>query len=139
MSDRGIRNNNPGNLRYTDIAWKGLALPPHDADGYCVFTTALMGLRALALDLHTANVKDKKGTVRKIIAPFAPPEDHNPTPVYIANVAAALGVGPDDPVDLTVPATLMKMTVAVVHQEDSNYNYDAHLIANAVQLALGAT
>src|SRR5882724_9398855 len=51
---RGIRNNNPGNIRPgKDSDWDGLAPQKDDGEGYLVFATPLMGLRALARTLMT--------------------------------------------------------------------------------------
>ena len=51
---RGIRNNNPGNIKYNGINWAGLSIPPSDGV-FCVFTEARYGLRALGKLLRNYN------------------------------------------------------------------------------------
>ncbi len=54
MSDalpRGVRNNNPGNIRL-GIAWNGLAPEQTDPD-FCQFITPQFGIRALCIVLLT--------------------------------------------------------------------------------------
>jgi hypothetical protein len=111
---RGLRNRNPGNLRHSQaFTWRGEIAP--DSDGYCRFGSAPDGLRALALDLLT---KWRRGlrSVRAIVAVYAPPAE-NPTQNYVANVAAALAVRPDETIDLTAIGTLAVFVKAVVRQE----------------------
>ena len=45
---RGIRNNNPGNIRH-GANWQGLNPKGRDIDSaFCVFTAPIYGIRALA-------------------------------------------------------------------------------------------
>lgn len=92
MNTRGIRNKNPGNLR-GNIPWRGRI--GSDPDGFAIFETMELGVRALRVDL-TAKLARGLNTVRKIVTVFAPPNE-NPTDNYIAKVSEWMGVTPDQP------------------------------------------
>lgn len=81
MSTRGIRNNNPANIR-RGCKWKGLAEKQTDKE-FCQFTTMTWGVRALLVTLRTYVVKHHLHTVREIITRWAPPSDGNNTEAYI--------------------------------------------------------
>lgn len=88
----GIRNNNPGNLRYvSSIHWKGQV---GSNKGFAVFDTVENGIRAMAIDLKT---KIGKGldTLNKYIPVYAPPSE-NDTVAYINNVSRQTGISPND-------------------------------------------
>lgn len=136
---RGERNCSPGNLRYDKkIHWHGLAQPPQDDGGYCIFTTALWGIRALARDLLVANEDDGLKTVMEIIDRFAPASENN-TAAYIEAVCDAMGVEPDKSLDLTDAGQLQVFAHAVILHENGRCIYPDSLISQAVQLALKGT
>lgn len=91
---RGIRNNNPGNIRKTATAWQGEV---DGADGaFETFRDPEDGLRALArLLLRYADYG--LDTVRAVLTRYAPACE-NDTDGYVAHVAARLGVAPDEPI-----------------------------------------
>ena len=70
---RGIRNNNPGNIR-KGIKWLGRVEPGKDAS-FVEFQSMPYGIRALYVDLIN---KHKGGlrTVRDIIYRYAPPSEN---------------------------------------------------------------
>jgi hypothetical protein len=88
---RGIRNNNPGNIRI-GINWLGRVVPGKDVS-FVEFKTMPLGVRALYIDLIN---KHKSGlrTVQDIIYKYAPPSE-NLTGAYVAAVAQ----------DMKIPAT----------------------------------
>jgi hypothetical protein len=132
---RGLRNRNPGNLRHNAaFAWLGEIEP--DGQNYCRFSSDHAGLRACALDILTKWRRDGLRTVRAIIGRYAPPSE-NPTANYIAHVAAALGVKPDDALDLAAPGTLSLFVKAVVRQECGSVPYTVGAVLDAVNAALG--
>lgn len=81
MSTRGIRNNNPANIR-RGCNWKGLIRQQKDRE-FCQFVTMTWGVRALLVTLRTYVVKHHLHTVREIITRWAPPSDGNNTEAYI--------------------------------------------------------
>lgn len=109
---RGIRNNNPGNIK-TGEGWKGVA----GNDGtFDIFTDDTWGLRALAMDLQS---KLNRGltTIRQIISVYAPPSE-NDTDAYISAVSAQTGIGADDP--LTYPDDWPDLMRAIVTHENGD-------------------
>lgn len=81
MSTRGIRNNNPANIR-RGCAWKGLTEKQTDKE-FCQFVSMTWGVRALLVTLRTYVIKHHLHTVRAIITRWAPPSDGNNTEKYI--------------------------------------------------------
>ena len=88
MSTRGIRNNNPANIR-RGCNWKGLAKTQSDKE-FCQFVTMTWGVRALLVTLRTYVRKHHLHTVREIITRWAPPSDGNNTESYIKFVERAV-------------------------------------------------
>jgi hypothetical protein len=90
---RGIRNNNPGNLVKTSIAWKGKVPHSQNTDGrFEQFISMEYGLRAMVMDLMN-DMRKGKDTLEKLIAEFAPPGENN-TRAYINTVAKAANLPP---------------------------------------------
>ena len=88
MNTRGIRNNNPANIRI-GCKWKGLVENPTDKE-FCQFITMTWGVRALLVTLRTYVVKHKMHTIRDIIYRWAPPSDGNNTEKYVEFVKKAI-------------------------------------------------
>lgn len=88
MSTRGIRNNNPANIR-RGCKWQGLAKTQTDRE-FCQFVTMTWGVRALLITLRTYVAKHNIHTVREIITRWAPPSDGNNTEKYIEFVENAI-------------------------------------------------
>lgn len=133
MTARGLRNNNPGNLRDTSIKWDGLV--GHDDLGFCVFVDAYHGLRALGIDLLT---KFRRGldTVRKIIEVYAPPNENN-TEAYITNLCVALAVKDDQKLELaTNLGQLATLERAIVRHENGSIPYQVTEIIKAASAAM---
>lgn len=101
MSTRGIRNNNPANIR-RGCNWKGLIRQQKDRE-FCQFVTMTWGVRALLVTLRTYVVKHHLHTVREIITRWAPPSDRNNTEKYIQFVEKAVR-NIDTPIILTLQA-----------------------------------
>lgn len=109
---RGLRNNNPGNLR-AGIPWLGII--GEDADGFLIFENVAYGIRAMATDVGNDMRLDQLRTIRELINEYAPPTE-NPTEAYIANVSKATGFAPDQllPQD---QETLFKLLRAIIDVE----------------------
>jgi len=117
---RGIRNNNPGNIRKgKKKIWNGEVWPSTD-NSFSQFITMAYGVRALLIDLVN---KHKQGlnTVQKIIYKYAPPTE-NYSAVYAQFVADAMGL----PVTATfkmTEANLIKFAKAVARFENGQAAY----------------
>ena len=128
---RGIRNNNPGNIKYTGTAWLGLANPPHDGT-FCVFTEAKYGIRALAKVLRNYNRYYGIRTIYRIIKRFAPATE-NQTDAYIKSVAASTGYDPHTQLNLESNAVLVKLMKAIIKHENGKQPYTDEEIEAAIQ------
>jgi hypothetical protein len=113
-ASRGIRNNNPFNIRKTAIKWQGKAAVSLDAS-FETFTTVEQGIRAGALDIR-GDIRKGKNTVRTLINEFAPPHENN-TDAYINFVSKIVGVTPDTILQDT-PATIYKLAAAIIAHEN---------------------
>lgn len=133
---RGIRNNNPGNLEYSDTnPWVGQA----GSDGrFAKFETPEHGIRALGRNLISYQ-KQGIDTVNDIINRWAPPEDKNNTSAYIDAVSAKLGVEPNQPINASDPDTLQALCAAIIHHENGEQPYNAQQLSSGVNAALGIT
>lgn len=127
---RGIRNNNPGNIRHGEN-WNGLAEQQPDPD-FCTFVAPVYGIRAMGRILLNYQRRHNLNTVREIINRWAPPVE-NDTQAYAAHVARVLGVDPDAQVDV---ATLLETFLEVIIQHENGQNpYDASLLAQGADMA----
>lgn len=92
---RGIRLNNPGNIRHgTNTFWVGETTQQPDPS-FVQFSAPVYGLRALMKILKTYFVAYHLNTIREIISRYAPATENN-TDAYIADVAKRAGIGADD-------------------------------------------
>lgn len=89
---RGIRNNNPGNIRYGDFA-RSMGATGADKGGFAIFSDMQTGIEATARLLQSYASRGFN-TIRKIISRWAP-SNENDTQAYIAAVAKQLGVSAD--------------------------------------------
>jgi hypothetical protein len=127
---RGIRNNNPGNLR-PGSPWQGLANPSVDESNYLIFTSPAWGIRALAKNLLTQQNTYGLRTVRGIISKYAPATE-NLTVAYINAVSQDMGVTADQLLNLHNPGTLIDMVRAIIRHENGQQPYDVVTLDAAV-------
>lgn len=132
MTPRGIRNNNPGNIRSGE-RWLGVV--GADDAGFCVFDTDEHGIRALAKVLIAYRVAHGLRTLREYITRWAPPSE-NDTGSYIAAVCAECKAGPDDDYPLTA-ASLVPLLAAIVRHENGQQPYSLNQLTAGITLALG--
>lgn len=92
LPPRGIRNNNPGNIKYGDFAYRHGATG-RDDNGFAVFPTMDAGVAAQRALLQTYLVQGND-TIRKVVSKYAPSSE-NDTSGYIDFVSKKLGISPD--------------------------------------------
>ena len=123
---RGIRNNNPLNIRRTaKDQWKGLAEFQNDR-AFCQFETMEYGWRAaFYLLTRTYYHKYRLYTIRGIISRWAPSSE-NDTRGYIENVSRLTGINPDEPIGIPSekPSRWMMVGVAMAIQETGTTSLD---------------
>ena len=129
-NSRGIRNNNPGNIRWGDD-WKGLVPEGQRTDkSFCQFKAPEFGIRAMIIILRNYQSKYGLKTITGIIKRWAPPNE-NDTQAYIRSVAQATGTDADKPIDLTDSRKLFPLLQAIIKHENGTqpYEYDVFLRA----------
>jgi hypothetical protein len=126
---RGIRNNNPGNIRHVAAnAWLGLANPPSDG-AFCIFTEAKWGIRAMARLFRNYQRNNNLHTVEGVINRWAPPIENN-TSAYVNHVARALKVSPSDRIDLSQESVMLDLVkVVTLHENGINPYSDEQFLA----------
>ncbi|WP_043679871.1 membrane protein [Castellaniella defragrans] len=116
---RGIRNHNPGNLRWGD-PWQGLVPVKQRTDkAFCQFVSAAYGIRALARTLITYQDKHGLHTVRQIISRWAPSSE-NDTQAYVQAVASQIGRSADDRLDMQSYRDIKAVTEAIIRHENGH-------------------
>lgn len=93
---RGLRNNNPGNIRRNSDVFQGEVNPSRDKD-FKQFKNMAYGYRAVFKILFNYHNKYRLNTIRKMISRWAP-ENENNTGAYVLLVSSYSGIGPDDPI-----------------------------------------
>lgn len=91
---RGLRNNNPGNIRRNSDVFQGEINPSRDKE-FKQFKNMAYGYRAMYKILSNYYNKYQLNTIRKMISRWAP-ENENNTAAYVSLVSSYSGVGPDD-------------------------------------------
>ena len=128
---RGIRNNNPGNIRRNGDPWQGLAERQGDVE-FFTFKTSIYGIRALARVLITYQDKYDLRSVRQIIERWAPPSENN-TDAYVRAVAADAELDADQTLDIHRFDHLLPLTKAIIRHENGQQPYtDAQLTKGLV-------
>ncbi len=128
---RGIRNNNPGNIKIGD-QWQGMT----GNDGtFLIFADTTWGIRAMARSLTTM-IGRGLNTINQLIPEWSATDQQK----YITNVAAATGISP---VELLTPdpVTLHDLIRAMIDQENGQAQADTYIsdadIDQGVSMAAG--
>ena len=131
---RGLRNNNPGNVRISNIPWQGKLTPSKDV-AFETFDTAFHGIRVIAKILITYMKRDGLDTIREIISKWAPPSENN-TMAYVKDVSDRTGYGIDEKLEADAE-TLAELAAAIIWHENGVCPFSEVQIADAVNAALG--
>jgi hypothetical protein len=113
---RGIRNNNPGNIRLTSTRWLGQKEAQFD-NAFVEFSDPVYGLRALMKVLLTYYRKYGLDTVQSVINRWAPPSE-NATDHYAAHVAHRLKVKRTEQIRIDDCTVLKSLARAIVIHEN---------------------
>jgi hypothetical protein len=132
MTPRGIRNNNPGNIRSKPgTVWVGSV--GVDDLGFVRFDSEENGIRALARVLMNYQAMHGLKTLRKMISRWAPSIE-NDTEAYVESVCKACNASPDSPYTLT-PARTRDLVKAIIKHENGLQPYDEATITTGVDRA----
>ncbi len=115
MLSRGIRNNNPGNIRHSATPFRGEVVPSGDAE-FKEFESAEWGFRAMFLIVHNYGELYGIDTLDKIIHRWAPPVE-NDTTHYVSVVARRLGCSSRSHIDSLDRDTMVALVSAMAHIE----------------------
>jgi hypothetical protein len=134
MTPRGIRNNNPGNIRFGKSVWLG-SVKGSDLS-FVTFSEMRYGVRAMAMLLLHYQKAYGDDTIRKLINRWAPPVE-NDTGSYVNHVALACDISPDAKIDL-IHGVLDNVVCAIIMHENGTINGIAPSdFTNGIDMALG--
>lgn len=123
---RGIRNNNPLNIRKGD-KWKGISEIQQD-ECFVQFMSMRWGIRAAFIILHRYMTIHKLNTIRGIISRWAP-ENENNTQAYIAYVSRETGIHPDSELVYFDMQAMVRLVKAMAYVENGQAIDQVDIIA----------
>ena len=130
---RGIRNNNPGNIREnqrTDYDWDGEAALDYDGD-FEEFISPEYGVRAMVRIFKSYRRRGVK-TMGEIIATWAPSIENN-TAAYVSSVSQQTGIAATDEVTERDYLPLVK---AIIKHENGQQPYSDEVIQAGIEMGL---
>ncbi|QEE24527.1 hypothetical protein CS053_08440 [Rhodanobacter glycinis] len=116
-STRGIRNNNPGNIKYNAYS-RSLGAIGQDANGFAIFPDAATGLRAINSNLQNYGGKG-------INTPYGIAHRWSTTDqdAYTQRLAALFGGDPNKKLNMSDPAVLNALRNGIIMQENGSNPY----------------
>lgn len=126
---RGLRNNNPGNIRQNSDNFLGEIKPSADPS-FKQFESIEYGYRAIFVTLNTYQKKYGLSTVRAMISRWAPPKDNNDTEAYIRAVSSESGVPENSHITSTNKDVMVPIVAAMSRVENG-------VAANIVEVQRG--
>lgn len=127
---RGIRNNNPGNIRLSSEQWQGL--DPEQTDvSFFQFLTPTYGVRAMAKILKNY-ASYGLTSISQIINRWAPANENN-TVSYINAVSKSMGKSPFE--NLIYPDDMTALIAAIIQHENGVQPYDTAILTEGIRLA----
>lgn len=131
---RGLRNNNPLNIRRNGTKWKGLSETQSDKEFFS-FIDASWGYRAAFITLRNYFLRHSLKTLRGWINRWAPPVE-NDTDNYVRFVAGKSSVDADAELCIT-DASLMQRIVSAMSWMENGVPAKAQDVKKGWQLAFG--
>ena len=123
VQTRGIRNNNPLNIRHSTNKWQGMA-PSQSDRAFVQFTARKYGYRAAFV------------LIGKIVARWAPSSDGNNTQAYIRFVSKTSGIKPDTPLRFADQKSMVAIVRSMAQMESAIIEDEA-LLNEAYCMAQG--
>lgn len=132
METRGVRNNNPLNIRKGNN-WQGEH--PTKTDTYFeVFARPEYGFRAAFRIMRNGfKANPPRNTIRDIISRWAPPQDNNDTEKYIQFVSHSIDKSQEEVLTYEDETTMCKLAQAMAVMESAKM-YDMEIIKRGYQL-----
>ena len=116
MIPRGLRNNNPGNIRITKDKWKGLR-PVQEDKEFFQFSDMKWGYRALIRTLQNYRRRHGYQTIADFIRRWAPSTENN-TSGYISRVCKEMQVPTTYVPDVEDKTTMCAFAAAISQVEN---------------------
>ena len=113
---RGLKNNNPGNIRRSKTRYVGEISPSTDAE-FKQFESIAYGYRAMFVLLDSYRRRYSLNTIRQMINRYAPPTE-NFTEGYIRFVAQRTGIRPDEVLDTRSARDMVPIVMAMSEIEN---------------------
>ena len=113
---RGLRNNNPGNIRINGDLFQGEVRPSKDKS-FKQFETMAYGYRAMFVILRNYIRNYKLDTIRKMISRWAPPKE-NHTEEYVKAVSDYAGIPADDPINVNDREQMIRIVAGMSRVEN---------------------
>jgi hypothetical protein len=127
---RGIRNNNPGNIRKNSgTTWAGQSTAQTDP-AFVQFIAPEYGIRAMARVLKNYFARGVD-TLAEVISTWAPASENN-TGAYIAAVQKQTGLLPTARLSA---ADLAKLIPAIIQHENGNQPYSVDIINKGIEMS----
>lgn len=133
MTPRGIRLNNPLNIRRGSVPWVGQA-PVQDDPSFVRFLAPEFGFRAaVVIWLHYR--ARGLSTLAEIVSTWAPASE-NDVAAYLADVSRRTGFHPEAPIDVRDPETALNLCHAFTWHENGEWPFEPSQVRDGVALAL---
>lgn len=116
MDPRGIRNNNPCNIRLSKTVYRGEIVPSKDK-AFKQFSSMAYGYRAVFVVLYYYFTKLGLKTISEMINRWAPPSENN-TESYVKHVAEFAQYDKNKIVDVADKALMTKIVSAMSFVEN---------------------
>lgn len=113
---RGLRNNNPGNIRQSSVRYTGEVQPSKDG-AFKQFQSMEYGYRAMFVLLHTYARKHGINTIEGMISRYAPANE-NHTQAYIDAVSEWSGVPATSHLTTTNAEVMIPLVAAMSRVEN---------------------
>ena len=122
---RGMRNNNPGNIKYGDFA-KRMGATAADSSGFAIFPTASAGLAAITANLASYG---RKGfdTPSEIAHRWSATDQD----AYTKRLAALFGGNPNKQLNMSDPKVLAALSGGIITQENGTNPYTSMMPSGA--------
>ena len=124
---RGLRNNNPGNIRVSPVRYQGERVPSGDP-AFKQFKNILWGYRAMFVLLHTYRIKHGLNTLTGMIRRYAPPVE-NHTEGYLRAVCNWSGIPADRPLNTLDGTAMIPVVAAMSRIENGTPAIEADVLA----------
>ena len=112
---RGLKNNNPGNIRQSAVKYRGEV--PSTDPAFKQFAAVAWGYRAVFMLLYTYQVRHGLHTIREMIVRYAPPNE-NRTDIYVDFVSRCAGVEADGKLDTLSRTQMIPVVSAISRMEN---------------------